>query len=81
MLILKTRLKELRGISRTSQKQVAFSVGISCTQYQRYEYGKQDPTSKVLTALADYFNVSIDYLVGRTDVPETNTKTNGNNKS
>ena len=38
--------------------------------YQFYEYGKNEPTASVLIALADFFDVSLDYLVGRSDVAE-----------
>jgi transcriptional regulator with XRE-family HTH domain len=45
---------------------------LSCTvqHYQRIEYGKINLPTLDLIALADYFDVSIDYLVGRSDVPE-----------
>ena len=39
--------------------------------YQDYEAGKVDPPTSKLIALADYFDVSIDYLVGRTDNPNS----------
>lgn len=61
------RLKELRMQRQTSQKDIANQIGISTTQYQNYEYGIHEPTVKNLISLADYFNVSIDYLVGRSD--------------
>lgn len=37
--------------------------------YQRYEYGKVVPSARVLIALADFYDVSLDYLVGRSDDP------------
>lgn len=60
------RLRKLKGIP---QSQIASAVGISTTQYQNYEYGKSEPTASVLIALADFFDVSLDYLVGRSDDP------------
>ena len=65
-------LKKLRKARNLTQKQVYTAVGMSAIGYQRYEYGDREPEYKKLIALADYFNVSIDYLVGRTDNPEVN---------
>lgn len=65
-------LKRVRKIKGISQAQSAIAAGVSTTQYQNYEYGKSEPTAGVLIALADFFDVSIDYLVGRTDNPEVN---------
>lgn len=63
------RLISLRKNSNLTQKQVYEAVGMSALGYQRYEYGKREPAYKNLIALADYFNVSLDYLVGRSDDP------------
>ena len=62
-------LKRLRKAKSTSQAQCAAAAGVSTTQYQNYEYGKSEPTVGVLISLADYFDVSLDYLVGRSDDP------------
>lgn len=62
-------LKHTRILKGKSQKQCAEAAGISTTHYQNYEYGKSEPTASVLIALADFFNVSLDYLVGRSDEP------------
>lgn len=66
------RLVEIRTSRHLTQKQVYESVGMSALGYQRYEYGDREPAYKKLIALADFFDVSIDYLVGRTDNPEVN---------
>ena len=63
------RLKELRSARNLSQKTVAESVGMAPMAYQRYEYGAREPAFNKLIALADYFDVSLDYLVGRSDDP------------
>lgn len=60
--------KKVRTELGFTQKQVADGLGISEQAYQRYEYGKIVPSALVLIALADYFDVSLDYLVGRSDV-------------
>lgn len=52
------------------QKDIAKDVNLSLRAYQYYERGQREPTASVLIALADYFDVSIDYLVGRTDNPK-----------
>ena len=63
-------LKRTRTQKGVSQRESARAAGVSVTQYQNYEYGKSEPTASVLIALADYFDVSLDYLVGRSDVAE-----------
>lgn len=66
------RLKELRLAKGLTQMQVSQSTGMSLLGYQRYEYGSREPAYNKLLSLADYFDVSLDYLVGRTDKPEIN---------
>lgn len=63
------RLKEIRVARGLTQKQVYEAVGMSAIGYQRYEYGEREPAYQKLLALADYFDVSLDYLVGRSDDP------------
>jgi len=63
------RLKELRSSRNLTQKQIYEAVGLSQLGYQRYEYGTREPAYQKLIALADYFNVSLDYLVGRSEDP------------
>lgn len=55
-----------------TKKSIADAIGISVRNYYRYERGEQNPTLPILILLADYFEVSIDYLVGRTDNPNIN---------
>ena len=69
MATFSERLKELRSENNYTQRHMANYLNITDTAYQNYEYGKRDMNIKTLTALADYFNVSIDYLVGRSDNP------------
>lgn len=63
------RLVFLRKDRNLTQKQVYDAVGMSAIGYQRYEYGEREPAYQKLLALADYFDVSLDYLVGRSDDP------------
>ena len=69
---LPSAFKRFRKDFKITQKQAAAAAGVSEVMYQFYEYGKNEPTASVLIALADYFDVSLDYLVGRSDNPEVN---------
>lgn len=66
------RLKELRLKRVLSQAAVSSQTGITNRYYQYLEYGEREPGASKLIALADFFNVSVDYLLGRTDNPEIN---------
>ena len=66
------RLIELRKARNLTQKQVYEGIGMSMLEYQRYEYGEREPSYQKLIALADYFDVSLDYLCGRSDNPDIN---------
>ena len=67
-----TRLLALQKKSKCSKKDIYTKCGISNVAYYRYETGQRHPTYEVLLALADFFNVSVDYLMGRTDNSEIN---------
>ena len=67
-----THLKELRKSKNLTQKQLAINIGASESGIQQYELGLRKPTYDMLAVLADYFEVSVDYLMGRTDNPEIN---------
>ena len=61
------RIKELREDHDLTQSDLAKHVGIDQRTISNYETGKSNPDTYALIKIADYFNVSIDYLVGRTD--------------
>lgn len=63
------RLKELREKRGISQLKLAIDLGLTQNSVSRYESGIREADYKTLIALADYFNVSIDYLLERTDSP------------
>ena len=63
------RLLQLKQERKLLQKDVAASIGLSLRGYQYYEKGQKEPTLSVLIRLADFFDVSLDYLVGRSDDP------------
>lgn len=59
------RLKELREAKGLTQKEVAEIIGYSEISYARYEKGEREPDISTLCKLAEYFNVTVDYLIGR----------------
>lgn len=63
------RIQQLKAENKLLQKDIAEAADISLRTYQRYETGERLPDTEVLTKLADYFNVSTDYLLGRSDDP------------
>ena len=67
MEILSSRLLELRKARKLTRPEVADAIGISLKSYQRYETGEREPSASVLAALADLYEVSADYLLGRTE--------------
>ena len=66
------RLKELRRKKGVSQLKLAMDLGMNQNSISRYETGEREADYATLIRLADYFDVSIDYLLNRTDNPETN---------
>lgn len=66
---LSSQFKKVRLERNFTQRQVAVGIGIAEQAYQRYEYGRTVPSALVLIALADFYDVSLDYLVGRSDDP------------
>lgn len=65
-------LKRFRNEFCITQKEVADNAHISIRNYQDYEYGKVVPTATVLIAIANFYDISLDYLVGRSDNPKRN---------
>lgn len=59
------RLRELRLKRGMTQTQVGALIGVSCVTIGRYEAGEREPSNAKIAALADYFGVSVDYLMGR----------------
>ena len=66
---LSEALRRFRKSVKIIQKQAAEVAGVAERVYQSYEYGKVIPAATVLIAIADYFDVSLDYLCGRSDDP------------
>ncbi|WP_273705539.1 helix-turn-helix domain-containing protein [Leuconostoc mesenteroides] len=62
------RLRELRKERNVTQQELADDMLVTTRTLARYESGEREPRLPIVFDLADYFNVSIDYLVGRSDV-------------
>ena len=70
MSVFSQRLYELRKKHGISQAALARELGIALRAYQYYERGQRDPQLAVAIGIADFYQVSLDYLVGRSDVPD-----------
>lgn len=69
MIKVKIRIKDLRTDHDFTQAQVAEAIGITQRKYSYLETGKQQWTDELLTRLADFYQTSVDYLLGLTDEP------------
>ena len=69
MASLSDRLIYLQREKNVLKKDIANAAGVSIMGYYRYERGNRQPTADKLIKLADFFNVSTDYLLGRSDNP------------
>ncbi|MGU8398308.1 helix-turn-helix domain-containing protein [Clostridium perfringens] len=69
--MLNNRLKSLRNEKGVLQKDVAEYLKISTSAYGFYEQGKRIPDVETLNKLSDYYNVSIDYLLGKSNIKES----------
>ncbi|MBQ9355181.1 MAG: helix-turn-helix transcriptional regulator, partial [Clostridia bacterium] len=66
------RLKTLRKQKKISQLKLALDLNTNQNTISRYETGEREPGLKELIKIADYFNVSVDYLLERTENPKIN---------
>lgn len=67
-LSAKLRIRELRENSRLTQREVAAHLGLRQQTYSRYETGTLIPSLKAIAALAELYDVSVDFLIGITNV-------------
>ena len=70
MSIAGERLKGLRESTRLSQKEFAGKLGLTQSAVNRYENNQSEASYKTLLSYADYFDVSLDYILGRTEQPQ-----------
>ena len=64
------RLKKLRQQEKYTQKEIANFLNITQPAYQQFESGKKKINIETMQKLADFYNVSTDYLLGKTDIPD-----------
>ena len=69
MVAIGQRIKDLRMSRGLTQEQLADILKISKSRIGMYEIGKREPNFEMLEAIADYFNVDMNYLLGKSDVP------------
>ena len=68
MNIFRKNIYELRKLNRFTQREVAQRLGISQPSYIRYENGSAEPTLENLVKIADLYDVSVDFLLGRKEI-------------
>ncbi len=69
MVKMPIRLKELRKLRKMTQQRLAIELNMNQNTISRYESGEREADYQTLIRFADFFNVSIDYLLERTDDP------------
>ena len=67
--ILSQRLRECRKRGNYTQREVSIYCDLTEKGYQNYELGTHEPKLSIIMRIAEFYNVSIDYLVGLTDDP------------
>lgn len=65
--LVSERLAELRHLKNLTETELSSKIGFAQTTYSFYEIGKRRPTTMKLLSIAQFHNVSIDYIVGRSD--------------
>ncbi|EJQ55134.1 helix-turn-helix domain-containing protein [Bacillus mycoides] len=70
------KIKELRKNNKITQEQLGNAIGVSKMAISYFEKGKKSPGRESLEKIADYFDVTTDYLLGRSEDPELNEEEN-----
>ncbi len=73
-MIFGKRLRDIRLKRDMTQQELANAIGIALRSYQCYEQGRRQPSLKLLVALADTLDISTDYLLGRDEFLNKETK-------
>ncbi len=71
--MLGKRLKRLRSEKKITQEELGKQINVTKVSVSGYENGNRSPDTETLQRLASFFNVSVDYLLGRTNSPTINT--------
>lgn len=71
-MMMNERLRQLRTKKGYTQVRVQMETGIEQALLSKYEHGERIPPTETLVKLADFYHVSVDYLLCRTDNPEIN---------
>lgn len=69
------RIRDLREDADLTQDQLVQMLGIPKTTYTNYEQGKREPPLAFVCKLADFYDVTVDYIAGRANRPDTYGKT------
>jgi len=72
------RLRKLRKEHKMTQTELGEKLGLSTSAIGMYEQGRRDPDSMTLKKIADLFNVTVDYLLGRSDIRNPYVENNKN---
>ena len=75
------RLKELREVRKLSQAKLAYALGVRQSTVAMWENGKNKPEFDTLTRIADFFNVSVDDLLNKTETKKAPVESDKGNKS
>ena len=67
-----SRIRDLREDNDLTQKQISSIINCDQSLYSKYERGERDIPLSLIVELANYYNTSVDYLVGRSSNPEIN---------
>lgn len=76
MVTLEQRLKELRITNNLKQEDIVKKFSLSSPRYSQYETGKRRPDYELLVSFADFYDVSLDYLLGRTNISTMSSNMN-----
>lgn len=74
MITFADRLKELRKSNSLTQEDLGKILGVGKTTISMYENGNSTPNDEIKIKIADHFNVSMDYLIGKTNIKESADK-------
>lgn len=77
--VFSERLINLKTKNNIMAKDVALNIGISKQAFSQYEKQQSAPSADILVSIAEYFDVSLDYLTGRTDNPNLISNSNEQN--